>query len=116
MVLAVAKNENAEVITSSPGPMSSAMQRQNQRIGARSTADRVARVAVSGGLLFESRDIFAENERLRGEDAVDGLVNLRSDCFMLGDQIDERYARGVRGMRGLTPGDSHGAAPGNTKK
>ena len=51
--LAVAKNVKLGTITSSPGPMPSAMQHEQQRIAARSAANRVLRPAVLRHLRFE---------------------------------------------------------------
>ena len=89
---------------------------QDQGIRPGRAANGIACVAISGRVRLKFGDFVAENEGLRSQDPVDRFVDLRRYCLMLGDKIDERDRRGNGGMRRLRPGDSHGAAPGNTEK
>ncbi len=70
--------------------MSSAIERQQQSVGPRSTADRLAGIAIGGGFRLELGHFVAKNEGLRSKNPVDGLSNFRSNRLVLGDKIDER--------------------------
>ena len=69
--------DSGEVITSSPGPMSSARSDQRDGIGARADADGMRDAGSRGELRLERLDLGAEDEPAAGDDAVDRAVDGR---------------------------------------
>ncbi|MPN01654.1 hypothetical protein SDC9_148864 [bioreactor metagenome] len=66
-------------------------QGDDQCVGTGGHADGVAAAAISRRLLFEFRDLVAEDEALRIADGFDGIHDLRFQGPVLRRQVQQRY-------------------------
>ena len=87
---AVAKNENVGVMTSSPGPMPSAISATSNASVPDDTAMACSTSMQLGQLAFERVDFRPEDEPLAVADARDGREDLVADRRVLRGEVEQR--------------------------
>ena len=93
IVDAEATNENAGVITSSPGPTPTAVERQAQRVGARAQADAVPDPGQRRQLGLQRLALRPQDEPARGQHALDRVHQLAPQRLVLPGEIEKRDHR-----------------------
>ena len=99
MAPAVAKNVYGVVITSSPGPMSSAIRLISRASLPEETVIGVGAAAVRGQLGFAVGHGRAEDALLALQHGVDGRADFVADRGVLGLQVEQRNGDGLRHVR-----------------
>ena len=107
---AVAKNENVLVMTSSPGPMPSAISTARMRVRAGGDGNRLGHSELGRQLTLERLDLGAHDEPLAVADPRDRCQQLVAQRPILRLEIEERHG-GARGgcHRTTISGEPHSA-------